>query len=195
MRAGDVIPQVVAPLIAASARAGAGAAEAAEEVPALRHADGQARGLGLHDLPEPRGCPGQPSARQALRPRGDGHRGPGREEARRFLEEGLIADAADIYDLTRRAARRARGLRRDLGREPDRRRSRRSQASGRSRASSSRSASRASASSTRGARRALRLDRRAAGGRRRRRSSEVEGSARSWPSRSSRSSPTSGCAS
>ena len=34
----------------------------------------------------------------------------------RFLDEGLITDPASIYDLERRADRRARGVRRDLGR-------------------------------------------------------------------------------
>ena len=46
--------------------------------------------------------------------------GLGEKNALRFLEEGLISDAADIYDLTAERVERARGLRRDLGREPDR---------------------------------------------------------------------------
>ena len=51
-------------------------AEAAEEVPCLRHADRQAGGLGLHDLPQPLRLPGAVlPARQALRQQGrDGHR-------------------------------------------------------------------------------------------------------------------------
>ena len=44
MRAGDVIPQVVSPLTQ-KRRKGARRPEAAEEVPGLRHRDGQARGL------------------------------------------------------------------------------------------------------------------------------------------------------
>ena len=42
----------------------------------------------------------------------------------RFLEEGLIADVADIYDLTEERLAGAGGLRRDLGPQPGRRRSR-----------------------------------------------------------------------
>ena len=46
-------------------------AEAAEEVPGLRHRDGQARGRRLHDLPQPRRLPGPVlPARQALRQQG-----------------------------------------------------------------------------------------------------------------------------
>ena len=79
MRAGDVIPQVVSPIIQTPQEGGA-QAEAAEEVPALRHADREARGRRLHDLPEPHRLP-RPAvpARQAL-PRRAGDRGPGGEE-------------------------------------------------------------------------------------------------------------------
>ena len=67
MRAGDVIPQVVSPLLPRR-NAGRAQAEAAGEVPGLRHADGEARGRGLHDLPQPRRLPGAVlPARQALR--------------------------------------------------------------------------------------------------------------------------------
>ena len=80
MRAGDVIPQVVAPLVQRRPK-GTRRAEAAEEVPGLRDADGQARGRRLHDLPQPRRLP-RPvlPARQALRQQGgDGHRRARRE--------------------------------------------------------------------------------------------------------------------
>ena len=55
----------------------------------------------MHDLPEPaRLSRADLPARQALRG-GDGHRGARREDRRsRFLDEGLIRDPADIYDLT-----------------------------------------------------------------------------------------------
>ena len=57
------------------------AAAAARALPGLRHADGQARGLGVHALPEPR-LPGPAlAAAQALRRR-DGHRRAGREAGR-----------------------------------------------------------------------------------------------------------------
>ena len=66
-RAGDVIPQVIAPLIQRREGKRLRKAQPAEEVPDLRHADGQARGLGLDDLPEPPRLP-RPDlpARQAL---------------------------------------------------------------------------------------------------------------------------------
>ena len=60
------------------AQRSAGAAAPARAVPDLRHADGQARGLGLHALPQPR-LPRPPlAAAQALRRR-DGHRRTRRE--------------------------------------------------------------------------------------------------------------------
>ena len=81
-RAGDVIPQVIAPLIQRREGKRLRKPQAAEEVPGVRHADGQARGLGVDDLPEPARLPGaELPARQAL-PRRDGHRGPRREERR-----------------------------------------------------------------------------------------------------------------
>ena len=52
MRAGDVIPQVVSPKSAAQEQERP-QTEAAEEMPGLRDADGQARGRGVHDLPQP----------------------------------------------------------------------------------------------------------------------------------------------
>ena len=85
LRAGDVIPQVLSPAPHAVERADRVAAAApAGEVPVLRHADGQARGRGLHQVPQPR-LPRPPvAAAQALRLAGrDGHRGPGREAGRR----------------------------------------------------------------------------------------------------------------
>ena len=81
-------------------KGGAAQAEAAEEVPSLRDADGQARGRRVHDLPEPDRLPG--AAFQHVKHfRGALEiEGLGEKNAYRFLEEGLIADAADIYDLT-----------------------------------------------------------------------------------------------
>ena len=103
MRAGDVIPQVVAPLIQRQEKAnGAGRTQAAGQMPGLRHADGQARGRGLHHLPQPGRLP-RPvlSARQTLRQQGrDGHRRPRRGAGAALPQEGLIADVADIYELS-----------------------------------------------------------------------------------------------
>ena len=100
MRAGDVIPQVVSPIIQ-RAQEGRPPGAAAEEVPALRHADGQARGLRLHDLPEPDGLPGPAvPARQALPRRRSRSRAWARRTPAASSQEGLISDAADIFDLT-----------------------------------------------------------------------------------------------
>ena len=56
------------------------AAAAARRVPELRHADDQARGPRLHEVPEPRRLPrpAVPAAQALLLARGDGHRRPGR---------------------------------------------------------------------------------------------------------------------
>ena len=91
MRAGDVIPQVVSPTPKAQkAQEPQPAARAAGEVPGLRHADGQARGRRLDDLPQPRRLPGPglPGG-QALRLKGAMDiEGLGEENARRFLPRG-----------------------------------------------------------------------------------------------------------
>ena len=98
LRAGDVIPQVdLARAARGRAQGPRRAAAAARALPGLRHADGQARGQRLHQVPQPR-LPGPPlAAAQALRlARGDGHR-----RARR--EAGLAADgrAASCTDAGR----------------------------------------------------------------------------------------------
>ena len=68
-RAGDVIPQVVSPTSKAQKRKGrSAAARAAREVPRLRHADRQAGGRRVDDLPQPHRLPGAGlPGRQALR--------------------------------------------------------------------------------------------------------------------------------
>ena len=80
MRAGDVIPQVVSPKLPRKHK-GARKPKPPKKCPACGTADGQARGLGLHDLPQPLRLP-RPvlPARQALRQQGgDGHRRAGGE--------------------------------------------------------------------------------------------------------------------
>ena len=92
MRAGDVIPQVVSPTAeGAEAQGPQRAARAAGEVPGLRHADRQARGRRLDDLPQPRRLPGPglPGASSTSSARMDID-GLGEENVRRFLAEGLI---------------------------------------------------------------------------------------------------------
>ena len=192
MRAGDVIPQVVSPLIQRRKGRRAAQVAAAEEVPALRDADGQAGGRRLHDLPEPARLP-RPAvpARQAL-PRRDGHRGAAaRRTPTASCEEGLISDAADIYDLTAEQIAELEGFGEISAREPDRARSRsrrRALLAGPLRARHPRDRLR----QRRGARRALRHDRRSARGRAGGRSTRPRGSGRSSPSRSTRSSPRTG---
>ena len=114
LRAGDVIPQVLSPAPHVAERADRPPpAAAARALPGLRHPDRQARGRGVHEVPEPR-LPRAPlAAAQALRlARGDGHRRPRREAGRRcFRARAGARRAADFYRLTRRAAGRARGLR------------------------------------------------------------------------------------
>ena len=121
LRAGDVIPQVVSPAPHAVERARPRRpAAAAGALPVVRHADGQARGGRLHELPEP-AVPGAPvAAAQALRlARRDGHRRARREAGRQLQQAGLVDDGRRLLPPDRRAAPRARGLRRDL-REPRR---------------------------------------------------------------------------
>ena len=81
LRAGDVIPQVLSPAPHAVERPDRSAPpEPPDAVPVVRHADGQARGPRLHEVPQPRRVPGPAvPAPQALRlARRDGHRGAGR---------------------------------------------------------------------------------------------------------------------
>ena len=116
--------------------------------------------------------------------------GLGEKQAKRFLEDGLIADAAGIYELTAEQLTGLEGFGEVSAREPARRRSS-SRSRCRSRASSSRSASTASARSPRRrwratSARSTTCSRPARSGSRR-----STASARSSPSRSSSSSPTS----
>ena len=149
LRAGDVIPQVVAPAphVAERERPPAEAA-AAGALPGLRHADGQARGLGVHALPEPRlPGPALPAA-DALRLARWTSTGSARSRCSLFMELGWLRTAADIYRLREREQRaaRARRIRRDL-RTQAVRRDRGVQARSRSAACCSRSGSRRSATS------------------------------------------------
>ena len=105
-----------------SARSARARAEAAREVPGLRHADGQARGRRLDDLPQPRLAARASCSRRSSTSSGAMDiDGLGEENARRFLDEGLIEDVGRHLRADGRAADRARGLRRDLGAQPGRR--------------------------------------------------------------------------
>ena len=110
MRAGDVIPQVVSPIIQRRKK-GARRAKPPKKcplcgTPTVKPEDGV-----FTICPNRTGCPGQlfqhvKHFRGALE-----IEGLGEKNAQRFLQEGLISDAADIYDLTAEKRRRARGLR------------------------------------------------------------------------------------
>ncbi len=116
MRAGDVIPQVVSPTAKAQRRKGRSDPPGPPaRCPACDTPTVKPEGGVWTICPNRTGCPGQ--VFQAVK-----HfvgamdiDGLGEENARRFLSDGLIADMADIYDAHGRAARRAGGLRRDLG--------------------------------------------------------------------------------
>ena len=103
VRAGDVIPQVVSPaphVVEHKRRPPLPAS--AQDLPVLRHADGQGRGQHLHEMPQPRLPRAHLAAAQALRlPRRDGHRRPRREAGGPAPETGPRARrAADFYRLT-----------------------------------------------------------------------------------------------
>jgi DNA ligase (NAD+) len=99
MRAGDVIPQVVSPIIQRRKR-GARKAKPPKQcplcgTPTVKPEDGV-----FTICPNRTGCPGQQFQhvkhfRGALE-----IEGLGEKNAYRFLQEGLISDAADIFDLT-----------------------------------------------------------------------------------------------
>ena len=99
MRAGDVIPQVVAPIIQRRKK-GARRARPPKKcplcgTPTVKPEDGV-----FTICPNKTGCPGQQFQlvkhfRGALE-----IEGLGEKNAHRFLQEGLIADSADIFDLT-----------------------------------------------------------------------------------------------
>ncbi len=101
MRAGDVIPQVVSPTAKAQKRKGrAPAPEPPERCPACDTPTVKPEGGVWTICPNRAGCPGQ--VFQAVK-----HfvgamdiEGLGEENARRFLDEGLIESFADIYGLT-----------------------------------------------------------------------------------------------
>ena len=97
-RAGDVIPQIVGPCRRAPARDEA--VPDAEEVPALRHRDRQARGRGHAPLPEPR----MPVARPGDADQLDGrrrHRRRRRADDPDPLGQGLVRSLPDLYRLTK----------------------------------------------------------------------------------------------
>jgi DNA ligase (NAD+) len=99
MRAGDVIPQVVSPIIQRRKK-GMRRARPPKKCPLCGTPTVKPEGSVFTICPNRTGCPGQQFQhikhfRGALE-----IEGLGEKNAYRFLQEGLISDAADIYDLT-----------------------------------------------------------------------------------------------
>jgi DNA ligase (NAD+) len=99
MRAGDVIPQVVSPIIQRRKK-GARRAKPPKKCPLCGTPTVKPAAGVFTICPNRTGCPGQQFQhvkhfRGALE-----IEGLGEKNAYRFLQEGLISDAADIYDLT-----------------------------------------------------------------------------------------------
>ena len=102
MRAGDVIPQVVSPKLPRK-NPRAPQAEAAEEMPRLRHRDRQARGArSSRSAPTAPAAPGSPSSTSSTSSARGRWTSTAWARSRRCASSrrGLIADVADIYDLT-----------------------------------------------------------------------------------------------
>jgi DNA ligase (NAD+) len=101
MRAGDVIPQVVSPKLPRKRKA-ARKPKPPKRCPACDTPTVKPEGGVWTICPNRRGCPGQ-SFQHVRHFVGKGAMdvdGFGEKQASRFLEEGLIEDVADIYDLT-----------------------------------------------------------------------------------------------
>jgi DNA ligase (NAD+) len=102
MRAGDVIPQVVSPLVQKRPK-GTRKPRPPKKCPACGTPTVKPEDSVFTICPNRRGCPGQ-SFQHVKHFVGKGAMdidGFGEKQASRFLGEGLIEDVADIYDLTR----------------------------------------------------------------------------------------------
>jgi DNA ligase (NAD+) len=101
MRAGDVIPQVVSPKLPRK-RKGARKPKPPGKCPACDTPTVKPEGAVFTICPNRTGCPGQSfqHVKHFVSKGAMDIDGFGEKQAMRFLEEGLIADVADIYDLT-----------------------------------------------------------------------------------------------
>jgi DNA ligase (NAD+) len=101
MRAGDVIPQVVSPLVQ-KRKKGARKPKPPKKCPACGTETVKPEGAVFTICPNSSGCPGQSfqHVKHFVSKGAMDIDGFGEKQAMRFLEEGLIADVADIYDLT-----------------------------------------------------------------------------------------------
>jgi DNA ligase (NAD+) len=102
MRAGDVIPQVVAPLIQKRQNKSARKPKPPKRCPACDTETVKPEGAVFTICPNRTGCPGQSfqHVKHFVSKGAMDIDGFGEKQAMRFLEEGLIADVADIYDLS-----------------------------------------------------------------------------------------------
>jgi DNA ligase (NAD+) len=101
MRAGDVIPQVVAPLTQRR-RKGTRRVKPPKKCPACGTPTAKPEDSVFTICPNRSGCPGQSfqHVKHFVSKGAMDIDGLGEKQAMRFLQEGLIADVADIYDLS-----------------------------------------------------------------------------------------------
>jgi DNA ligase (NAD+) len=101
MRAGDVIPQVVSPMVQRRPK-GTRKPKPPKKCPACGTETVKPESSVFTICPNRSGCPGQSfqHVKHFVSKGAMDIDGLGEKQARRFLEEGLIADVADIYDLT-----------------------------------------------------------------------------------------------
>jgi DNA ligase (NAD+) len=102
MRAGDVIPQVVSPMIQKRENKSARKPKPPKKCPACGTETVKPEGAVFTICPNRTGCPGQSfqHVKHFVSKGAMDIDGFGEKQAMRFLEEGLIADVADVYDLT-----------------------------------------------------------------------------------------------
>ncbi len=102
MRAGDVIPQVVSPLIQKRQNKSARKPKPPKKCPACGTETVKPEGAVFSICPNRTGCPGQSfqHVKHFVSKGAMDIDGFGEKQAMRFLEEELIADVADIYDLS-----------------------------------------------------------------------------------------------
>ena len=101
MRAGDVIPQVVSPLVQKRENKSARKPKPPKKCPACGTETVKPEGAVFTICPNRAGCPGQSfqHVKHFVSKGAMDIDGFGEKQAMRFLEEGLIADVADIYAL------------------------------------------------------------------------------------------------
>ncbi|HEX6689331.1 MAG TPA: NAD-dependent DNA ligase LigA [Solirubrobacterales bacterium] len=102
MRAGDVIPQVVSPLVQKRENKSARKPRPPKKCPACGTETVKPEGAVFTICPNRTGCPGQSfqHVKHFVSKGAMDIDGFGEKQAARFLEEGLIADVGDIYDLS-----------------------------------------------------------------------------------------------